>query len=174
MDFDGNFRDLPPVDVTKLVGLLPTLEDPIWETNTRHQQFPTHMQTRTIVVNDFPLTWDGTGFPSKKVLYGLTADATMEIANTLAAAQNKRLGRVLLIRLIPNSNITPHADGGLYLNKVKRIHIPLVTDPLVIFTVNGEARHLPVGSCTEINNLRVHSVNNNSTIHRIHLLIDLL
>ena len=56
----------------------------------------------------------------------------------------------------------------------KRTHIPIITNSEVTFTVGGETKFLKEGEIWEINNTKEHSVDNNSDIDRIHLLIDIM
>ena len=80
--------------------------------------------------------------------------------------------RIIVPRLFPRATITPHADGGHSLPFVHRIHMPLVTNPLVEFSVGDESRQLHPGEIWEINNTRVHSVKNRGMSVRMHLIID--
>jgi aspartyl/asparaginyl beta-hydroxylase (cupin superfamily) len=73
-----------------------------------------------------------------------------------------------------NSSIKSHVDGGVMLQLGRRIHIPLITNPKVIFEVFGEKKYLQVGSWYEINNIIPHSVINESEYDRVHLIIDLM
>tara|TARA_B110001450_G_scaffold238177_1_gene245004 strand:+ start:521 stop:1009 length:489 start_codon:yes stop_codon:yes gene_type:complete len=80
--------------------------------------------------------------------------------------------RASLVRLNPGGSIAPHQDKNFSLCHSHRLHIPLVTHPKIIFDVGGEATHLAEGEIVEINNRRTHSVSNESTTARIHLVID--
>jgi aspartyl/asparaginyl beta-hydroxylase (cupin superfamily) len=72
------------------------------------------------------------------------------------------------------SSIKPHVDGGVMLQLGRRIHIPLITNPKVIFEVFGESKYLEVGNWYEINNIIPHSVINDSEYDRVHFIIDLM
>ena len=83
------------------------------------------------------------------------------------------IARCLATELIPNSIIPLHEDGvAKILLKAHRIHIPIITNDLVTFTVGGEERNLKAGTMYEINNLRTHGVQNNSNENRMHLILD--
>jgi aspartyl/asparaginyl beta-hydroxylase (cupin superfamily) len=69
--------------------------------------------------------------------------------------------------------VSEHTDKGDYLSTVRRFHIPIITNDLVSYTVNGERVHMKQGECWEINNLKSHSVLNESDTDRVHLLIDI-
>ena len=70
--------------------------------------------------------------------------------------------------------IIPHVDLGLGFLFSHRIHIPLVTNQNVIFTVEDERFHLKRGHVYEINNSKLHSVQNKNdpTYNRVHLIFD--
>lgn len=70
--------------------------------------------------------------------------------------------------------ILPHVDFGLGFVFSQRIHIPLVTNENVIFKIEDEEFYLKRNYVYEINNLKLHSVQNknNSTYNRIHLIFD--
>lgn len=70
--------------------------------------------------------------------------------------------------------ILPHIDDGLEFVFSHRIHIPLITNKNVIFTIDDEDFYFPPKNVYELNNLKVHSVKNNNPIeyNRIHLILD--
>jgi aspartyl/asparaginyl beta-hydroxylase (cupin superfamily) len=72
------------------------------------------------------------------------------------------------------SGIKSHVDGGVMLQLGRRIHIPLITNPKVIFEVFEEKKYLEVGNWYEINNIIPHSVINDSDHDRIHAIIDIM
>lgn len=83
-------------------------------------------------------------------------------------------GNVLLIKLKAKENIAVHHDSGDYLMLSRRNHIPIVTSDDVFFGVGEEKVNMQAGECWEINNSRLHYVDNNSDIDRVHLLIDIM
>lgn len=83
-------------------------------------------------------------------------------------------GNVLLIKLKAKQNIAIHHDSGDYLMLSRRNHIPVVTSDDVFFGVGADKVNMKAGECWEINNSRLHFVDNNSDIDRIHLLIDIM
>lgn len=86
--------------------------------------------------------------------------------------QCEKLG-VRLMSLSAGDYILPHSDGySDYQSGLVRIHIPIQTDPQVIFTVEGESIHFSLGHAWYLNAVCIHGVENHSTQARIHLLID--
>jgi aspartyl/asparaginyl beta-hydroxylase (cupin superfamily) len=64
-------------------------------------------------------------------------------------------------------------DSGYSLESCNRIHIPIITNNEVYFTVGGERKNLKDGEMWQINNNnKMHSVENNSNQDRIHLITD--
>lgn len=83
------------------------------------------------------------------------------------------LREVRLLRLTPGSYIREHRDEDLRLDAGEaRLHIPLVTHPLVEFYVDGERALMEAGECWYLNLSLPHRVRNVSPIERIHLVID--
>ena len=81
--------------------------------------------------------------------------------------------RAILVNLPAQKIIPEHIDGGDSLNSCKRIHVPLITNDKILFTVGYETKNLKVGEMWEINNSKKpHSVENNSKEDRVHLIID--
>jgi len=85
---------------------------------------------------------------------------------------NGKFVRALFTNLPAGAKIMPHVDAGVSLGSNKRVHIPIISNPDVIFTVGGEDRYIQAGEVVEINNSVLHSVKNLSSKDRIHLILD--
>ena len=72
-----------------------------------------------------------------------------------------------------NKNIEEHCDFN-ELVLCHRIHIPIITNDQVIFHIDKIPFFLEEGKVYEINNQKLHSVENNSNFDRVHLIIDIL
>lgn len=80
---------------------------------------------------------------------------------------------VRLMSLAAGDEILPHSDGySDYHSGLVRIHVPIQTDPLVTFTVDGDRVHFSAGDAWYLNAVCIHGVQNRSAQDRIHLLID--
>ena len=79
-----------------------------------------------------------------------------------------------IIKMLPNSKIFKHVDGGTLLHYGRRCHIPIVTHPDITFTVFNNSLHMEESGWYEINNTLPHSVSNPTDIERIHLIVDVL
>ena len=62
----------------------------------------------------------------------------------------------------------------MYLNTIKRHHIPIVTNDEVWFYVDGEKKNLKTGEIWEIDNTKLHKVENLSNKDRVHVIVDIL
>lgn len=80
---------------------------------------------------------------------------------------------VRLMSLAAGARILPHRDaGGGFEDGVARLHIPIITAPEVVFTIDGECVHFRAGQTWYMNANCLHAVENNSPLERIHLVID--
>ena len=138
----------------------------------RQKTYEVHKYTKTI-----PLIFDE-DFKHKDPTYHKQYNNYKEEIEKIKKVFTKKFGQGYIIRAIlvnlPAQKIIPeHIDGGDSLNSCKRIHVPLITNDEILFTVGDETRNLKVGEMWEINNSKKpHSVENNSKEDRVHLIID--
>lgn len=80
---------------------------------------------------------------------------------------------IRLLALAPGSVIKPHKDPGCsYMEGNFRIHIPVVTNPGVHFTIKDQRLHLKAGECWYLDFNESHSIVNEGNETRVHLIID--
>jgi len=86
-----------------------------------------------------------------------------------------RLGRIMIINLLPEGKVDPHIDPGEYFEVHSRFHVPVITNENVVFLSgpDSELEHMPVGMLSRLNNRATHSVENRSKEYRVHVLIDI-
>lgn len=90
----------------------------------------------------------------------------------------KKIGEVkvqqaMLTNLRAGTIIPKHKDKGPLTAKTHRIHVPVITNNECIFSVGEESKNLKAGQIWVIDNVgRYHSVENNGTHDRVHLIID--
>lgn len=82
------------------------------------------------------------------------------------------LGRILIVSLRPGGVITPHADEGAYADHYERFHIVLKSEPGNVFICGDESVEMKTGELWWFNHKESHSVVNNSSSERIHMIID--
>lgn len=80
---------------------------------------------------------------------------------------------VRLLNLTAGTEIKPHRDYCLgYEDGCFRLHIPIITNPDVVFLLDDKRLIMNEGDCWYINANFTHSVVNNGSTDRIHLVID--
>ena len=80
---------------------------------------------------------------------------------------------VRLMRLTPGSKIKTHVDHDLSAEMgMARIHVPITTNNKVIFTLNGQTVPLQEGECWYLRLSDPHSVDNDGSASRVHLVLD--
>jgi hypothetical protein len=82
------------------------------------------------------------------------------------------LGRSRLMRLAPGAEVKLHVDFNYHWVSRVRIHVPVVTDPEVIFHCADQRVHMAPGECWLFNSWRRHRVTNDSPVERVHLVVD--
>jgi len=99
-------------------------------------------------------------------------DACVYIREVLDTFQFEKIA-VRLMRLNVGAVIKPHRDNALgYEDGDFRLHIPVTTNPDVNFILGGERIIMDEGTCWYINANEEHSVTNQGSTDRIHLVID--
>ena len=82
---------------------------------------------------------------------------------------------VRLLRLTPGSMLKEHTDHeSTDEDGVLRLHIPVVTNPDVVFLLNGTRVVMEAGSAWYLRLRDSHSVANRGATDRVHMLVDLV
>ena len=89
------------------------------------------------------------------------------------ASFNEVLARSRLMKLDAGCEVQNHVDFNYHWYTRVRIHIPVITNPAVMFHCGDEKVHMAAGECWIFDNWRRHNVINGSRQDRIHLVIDL-
>lgn len=85
---------------------------------------------------------------------------------------NEVLGRSRLMRLAAGAEVSRHVDFNYHWHSRVRIHIPIVTNPAVIFHCGNDEVHMQAGECWIFDSWRHHRVVNAGDKERVHLVID--
>lgn len=96
------------------------------------------------------------------------------IARVLSLGYGTVPGKIVVAFLPPGKVIKPHRDSGEYYTFHNRVHVPLLTDPGVVMSVDGEDYHMAVGQVYLFQNRRRHAARNLSPMGRLHLIVDVL
>ena len=81
-------------------------------------------------------------------------------------------GRSRLMGLAAGAEVPKHIDVHYYWRTHVRIHVPVITNPGVLFTCNDETVHMEGGECWVFDSFALHNVRNNGTQRRVHLVLD--
>jgi len=80
--------------------------------------------------------------------------------------------RSRLMGLGPGAEVPEHVDAHYHWRTHVRIHVPILTDPKVLFTCDDETVHMAAGECWMFDSFRWHRVENGWTERRVHLVMD--
>lgn len=174
---DWNFKKYGEIDVSVFIEKLSQFQSWDNDENLKRKKISTHSACDIIPImfamdqRELPVNVPATKSEFWDEFYD--QDFFEKLQNILIdKIGNGYFIHILIINLPAGKKIIPHKDLARKLQANNRIHIPIVTADGVIFTVNGESRHMKTGEIIEIANEKMHSVENNSDIDRIHLLVD--
>lgn len=178
MDF--NFKKIGTVNVSNIKNFLSKIDENIWVEYVDRQSYapnPLMKETETIpIIFDIESITDNNNATISKYYSEFNIG---DFIKSIKPLYENEFGigdfkRILLVRLKKGCKIKAHVDDGYSLILCNRTHIPIVTNENVLFNVDGETKNLREGEIWEIANQKIHSVNNNSDIDRIHMVIDYL
>ena len=81
-------------------------------------------------------------------------------------------GRSRLMKLAPGAEVSQHVDFNYHWYTRVRIHVPVITNPGVMFYCADQRTHMKAGECWIFDAWRRHRVTNESNEHRVHLILD--
>ncbi len=185
MNFPGSFFHIGDIDIVELKALVLKFTDEQWDSfSLRQKRYEVHHHTQTIGLvydPDFRHSHP-TRLPTLQIfeealrpVLCMTADHFEETETGQQLIQQNGLGyfvRASVVRLKAGCNIAAHQDMNYSLTHSHRVHLPIVTNDEVRFTVGRETINMCAGQLFEINNRRVHSVHNNGPDDRVHLILD--
>ena len=88
-------------------------------------------------------------------------------------ADKSTIGRIVVANLKPGGAIDTHIDEGEYCAAHDRFHFVLSTNSDVWFKCDGRVKHFEVGKIWWLDNKSLHSVENNGSTDRIHIVVDI-
>lgn len=168
------------VDVQPLIDALNQYPE-LWNLNTlrtTHDQSPhTQVQdiwirfneiaedsTRQSLLDDKESIWYGSAsvLPVREYIYRLAHDVFAD-----------RIGRIIITKMAPGTKIDPHVDMGGPATYYQRFHIAIQSKDGQVFKCGDEAFTPETGDVYAVNNSLEHSVENNSDVDRLTMIIDL-
>lgn len=144
-----------------------------WSIDTvRQTSHPNHQDTLTFPFIKSPFSQYGeiTLYNENYSLFPVV----MKEVKKLEDHFNAKARTVVLAGVIPFGKIPSHKDESQLFHLAHRCHLPLVTTETAIFTIDNVEYNFKKGEWVEIDNRRVHSVFNNDSNIRVHLLVDLM
>lgn len=169
MNLPGLLFKVLYVDISELQKEVAKLTDEQWmEWELRQNRYKVHSATQS-----YPFYFSEYG--EKATAYNLDTklwQLTKPIIERIEQWYNRKAEVSILVKLLPSRSILPHTDGGWFVN-THRIHVPIITDPRILFILDGKKYHLGCGYAYELNNIVTHSVVNPTNIGRVHLMVDL-
>lgn len=176
MNIDGLLRDLGPVRHLSLRAKVLALEPQIWRENlVRQESFDVHRHTESVVLLFIEFDQWPSIVVKREAGWAHLADVAMPLIEDIVHAHYQPGGtvaRAVVARLGPGARIMPHTDSHPSFHRGHRLHIPLVTNPRVRFTIADKPYALLEGHAYELNNQKPHSVMNNGATDRMHFIFD--
>ena len=185
MNFDGDFKKIGMYDVSDIQERVKSFTEEQWlKESWRRENFQIHRSTQSIylIMDEDGRHADPTVRPAlqenQDILQPLLDyvhrqfGQTIDLPDLNESNNSGYFVRMLFVKLLPGGSIPPHYDKGRSLRISHRIHLPLKTNDEVKFSEGDTTQHLPPGELWEINNRHKHSVRNNGTEGRVHMIMD--
>lgn len=167
----NNFNKIGSMDVSNTVYKIAALDENVWHEFTFRQDYHEHhIHSQTIpLLYNMHLDEDG-----KLSQYVNLFEKEMKELNDILLKYYKKgkLVRCMIVNLLPRKEILPHVDSDPSLLKIKRHHLPLVTNSEVVFRCEDEYLNMQTGEIWEFRNDLPHAVYNKSPFRRIHIIAD--
>src|SRR5579859_7897477 len=166
MKLRARFLQLPIVfDADRLALEVAAMPASAWRPHP--QGYPGNDALPLITTNGDPASdaRDGAMGPTPHLL---ASPYLLQVLDALGATW----GRSRLMRLSGDAEVRPHVDTDYYWREHMRVHVPIVTQPTVRFRCGGEEVNMAAGECWIFDTWSVHSVHNDATRARIHLVAD--
>jgi hypothetical protein len=160
------FLQLPILfDAARLAREVAAIPPDAWRPHPRG--YPGNDALPLITTHGDPLS-DARDGPMAATPHLLACPYLMHVLGTLGATW----GRSRLMRLSGNAEVTPHVDTDYYWRDHMRVHVPIVTQNTVRFVCGDEEVNMAAGECWVFDTWSLHSVVNDATRSRIHLVAD--
>lgn len=138
-----------------------------------------HLRKHSVPEGENPVTINDYGklVDTDETIYYNQFPESIKLANWIFEnVKGIRMGRIMIVNLLPLGNVKTHIDPGKYFEIHSRFHVPLKTNEGVLFASGPESNteHMPAGYLCQLNNRIMHGVENRSnTENRIHLIADI-
>ncbi len=128
--------------------------------------FPGNEAVRLVTVNGAPTDgFEGPMRPTENL-------DRMPYVKQLMGELDGVWSRSRLMGLGAGAEVPEHVDAHYHWRTHVRIHVPILTDPRVLFTCGDETVHMAPGECWMFDSFRWHKVENGWIDRRVHLVLD--
>lgn len=172
-----SIRELGTLDILPLLKMLPLLKDE-WD---KDAEVNSNKKYSLAQVNHVNFRWsDKKADPPYYFdlpLWAKFQDQLLPIMREAVKDYGYSKGyfpRVMFANMNPGTVIPDHIDGNTKGWIPHKIHIPLITNPKVIFSIKGVPYHFPKGQAVEVDNSGMHGVRNEGSTTRIHFIFEYL
>ncbi len=176
MDINSTVRELGQIrSAPALASAVFQLPEDVWSENKiRQENYKVHRQTQSLVLIFCEGEWPEVDIQLRESWNHLSKYAVPVMREILDAyyVHGGAILRAMVAKLFPHGTIDSHIDRHPSFASAHRIHVPLVTNPDVIFQVDGKQITMNAGYGYEINNQKVHAVHNGGEISRLHFIFD--
>jgi len=171
-----NFKFINNFDVSQIKNFVLQFKKE-WDLDTgRQTKSIHHSRTKSYHILWYPLMW----VPGQEYLPSFLCESEKlfnmvePLINKMADHYDGKPGRVTLVNLPSHKLVTPHKDRSIYSKVVNRVHIPILTNDDVYFSVDDETLNMKEGQAWEVNNAKLHGAYNLGDSDRVHLMIDII
>lgn len=174
MNINNTFIELFYESSADIKALVECLTEEDWLKNQfRQKTFEVHKQTNSIVYI-WSSHYDNLEIQIKEDENRLS-QAVYSYANKIKSCYkpDSIITKLMIVKMPAKSIIPEHTDLG-NLGYIHRCHYVIKTNRMCTFTINDHPYWFKEGSALEINNIAPHSVENNGSTDRVHLICDIL
>lgn len=175
---DWGFSELGKVGIEEIKKEIDLYFSEWLKDTSRQSSFETHQHTFFIPLRQLDYGYDlGEPGKCKRIGFMKNDSSNIELDNIISFLEQSAFGKAVRIEFVnmkPNSRIRTHKDRSDLLYVSRRFHIPIKTNELVTFTSGKYTIHLEEAKAYELNNINYHGVTNQSSEHRVHLIVDIL
>ena len=172
----GSIRRLGTVDIARLREAMLGLPEEVWDAENagKPNRFGALDSTRHIIfrfVDNFRDWRSSHDRPLWGEWKGLVEPVLAAATEPFGYARGA-FPRVMLARMAPGGIIHPHRDENPAAKWPHKIHVPILTNSGVAFSVDGITYQFAEGEAVEVNNMGLHAVENRGETDRVHLIFE--
>lgn len=172
-----HIRILGELDIAELKNKVLELPNSIWaeQNKVKPNKFGVLDQTEHIVFRFINSFKDHRLYSDKAIWedWKPVIQPILEAATKAYGYQQAEYPRIMLAKLPAGESIKPHIDRSPAAQFPHKIHLPILTNDETFFILEDEKFKMNEGVLYEVNNRIKHSVVNNGSEDRIHLIFEL-